>query len=216
MMGKYRNFSVLRNNLRDAIRAEIATIDDFKEGAIMLSFVVKSDIANEFLDYPCGYKSEDNVDVDFVYSARPNSPKTRHNGFRGMTDGEVACRGYAALKIEGCCYAVRNGFGRRSCDMPDEAITWGRENDRGAVCFDINLENPGYFMDGNGDDHEHDPLILRIYIAVSGASGAEDERCAMAAAPVLEAWADGRPRLSRRTEEEFDLVLIGPSDWKEA
>ena len=92
-----RTFMGRVRDIRDTIRAEVSTIPDFKEGAIMLSFVVKSDIANKFLGYPCD-ENDSNVDVDFVYGVVPDSPKTRASGFRGMTDGEVACRGYAALK----------------------------------------------------------------------------------------------------------------------
>lgn len=179
-MGK--TFADLRNGIRNAIRVEVATIPDFEEGAIMLCFVVKSKSANIVLGCPCD-DGELNADVIYAYSARPNSPKTRKNGFRGMTDGEVACLGYAALKNEGCCYAVRNNLGHRSSDMPDEAVTWGRVNDRGTVCFDVIYNGPtpiGY---------PNKYLFLRIYITVSGASGEEDERCALAAAPVIKEWA---------------------------
>lgn len=172
------NFLELAKNLRNAIRGEAATIPDFKTGAIVLSFVVKSDGGNQFLGGFCD-EGDSNVDVDLTYSIRPGSPKTRPNGFRGNTEGEVACRGYAALKIEGCAYAVRNNLGRRSCDMPDEAISWGRENDRGAVCFDIMRQKPLRGCE----------LFLRLYVAVSGASGKEDERCALAAGNVLKEWA---------------------------
>ena len=199
-------FFDLRDGIRDAIRAEVATIPDFDCGAIVLSFVVKSELANRLLGNPCD-KDEENTDVDFAYSAKPNRPKTRPNGFRGMTDGEVACRGYAALKIEGCCYAVRNGLGRRSSDMPDDAVTWGRANDRGAVCFDIEgklcpLRCANEF------------LLMRIYVAVSGVDSMEDERCALAAAPVIKKWAtdvnlhdyDPRPLVLRVIEPEPEEV----------
>lgn len=195
-MGK--TFFELANNLRNAIRTRATTIPDFKTGAIMLSFVVKSDDGNQFLGGFCG-EDDSNVDVDLVYSIRPNSAKTRPNGFRGMTDGEVACRGYAALKIEGCAYAVRNNLGRRSCDMPDEAISYGRENDRGAVCFDIVRQ----------DFNNREPF-LRLYVAVSGASGKEDEWCAMAAGDVLKDWAN------TATDHYWKYDLIEPEDEKAA
>lgn len=183
----------LVGDLRDAIRAEAAKITDFEEGAMVLSFVVKSEDANEFLG---GFSDpeDSNVDIDFTYGIRRRSPKTRKNGFRGRTDGEVACRGYAILKIEGCAYAVRNNLGRRSCDMPDEAVAWGRENDRGAVCFDI------MYDDADGEDN----LFLRLYVAVSGASGEEDERCAMAAHRVLSIFADTESSVDRH------WFILGP------
>lgn len=225
-----KTFLELANNLRNTIRARAATIPDFETGAIMLSFVVKSDDGNQFLGGFCE-EGDSNVDVDLIYSVRPNSPKTRPNGFRGMTDGEVACRGYAALKIEGCAYAVRNNLGRRSCDMPDEAISWGRENDRGAVCFDIMRCLEIYNSSYSTLLETHDPdLFLRVYIAVSGASGKEDEWCALAAADALKEWACSQQSKSapvfpknlrdhgytHQVIEKWVWEVIEPGDEKEA
>ena len=171
-------FQKLVAQIVGAVRAEAAKILDFDNGAIRLLFVPKCPEAAEFLGW-AGF-SHAEIDVDVGFAIKDGASHTRPAGWRGDKD-ECDCYGYAALKIEGCAYAVRHNLGRRSRDMPDDAITWGRENDPGAVCYDV-------VVDQNPDDFLLDPLYLRIYVAVSGADSDEDERCAMAAHSVISDW----------------------------
>ena len=192
-------FVELRNSMRDAIRAEAAKILDFDCGAIILSFIGKCELANEFLDDPC--KGGDGRDNDFAYKVRPDRPMTRPNGFRGVFDGERACRGCATLKLESCSYAVGEKLGRRSCDTPDSSIALGRLNERGAVCFDVNMEDGTPFF--------------RSYISVDGASSEENERCALAAASVLRKWVAEKCHITGEKGhivETVKFVLIEPED----
>ena len=172
-----KSFKELRDRMLRAVRAEVAKIKGFTNGAIKFQFVVKSRESYDFLGYP-SYEYELDVDVASVYSVKPNFPKTLY-----LENGdEVSCAGFAALKIEGCCHAVHYGTGRRSSDMPEEAVAPGRVREKGAVCFDIMCQKPPYL---------YEFLFLRVYVAVSGATGVEDERCALAAGPAIKEWAEG-------------------------
>lgn len=188
-------FQEFNENLIQTIRYAASQIDSFTEGAIVVRYIAKSPTIAGWLGghnvgaigIPGNVESDPNVDLDLVYSVVPGGPKTRSSGWRGDSDrDEVACAGYAALKLEGCAYAVVHGFGRYSDDMPAEFETDGRVNSRGAMCFDI---YPPEDEDGIITDDqlaEGERPWLRIYIAVSGATGPEDKWCAYQAIGALQ------------------------------
>lgn len=188
-------FREFNENLIQTLRYATSRIDSFAEGAIAVRYIAKSPAVAKWLgDYnagaigvPSDIEHDPNVDVDLVYSVVPGAPKTRAPGWRGDPNRyEVACAGYAALKLEGCAYAVIHGHGRYSDDMPTEANTDGRVNSRGAVCFDV------YFPEDKNGIITDDQLVkgehpwLRIYVAVSGATGPEDKWCAYQAIGALQ------------------------------
>lgn len=186
-------FQEFNDTVIAAIRYAASQILEFKEGAIALRYVAKDPVTatwigssrSEANEQPCygtlvnnDTATDPNVDVDLVYSVVPGNPKTRAAGWRGDPNSpEVACAGYAMLKLEGCAYAVVHGYGYCSDDMPEEFVTDGRVNGRGAVCFDIFP----YQIDGGIIPDEKatlEPPCLRLYVAVSGATGEEDKYCA--------------------------------------
>lgn len=182
-----------------AIRFAASSIRDFEEGTIALRYAAKDPVTAAWIgshsttdDQPHygtlvnnDTVTDPNVDVDLVYSVVPGNPKTRAAGWRGDPNNpEVACAGYAALKLEGCAYAVIHDYGYCSDDMPEEFVTDGRVNSRGAVCFDIfpyQIDN-GIIPDEKADI---EPPCLRLYVAVSGATGEEDKYCAYQAIHAL-------------------------------
>lgn len=173
--------SALVRYMRSEIRLEAAKIPDFEEGVIALSLVGKSEWTNESLGDFCD-NDDNNVDVDFVFAIRPGGRKTRKAGFRRKTKREMACRGHAVAMIEACAYVVVRGIGRKSSDMPTENNACGRVNKRGAICFDL------VAIEGDFRDPETDKLMMRIYVAVAGASGKENEICARAAEKAITKW----------------------------
>ena len=158
-------------DLRDVVETTIFTIRhaadqirQFDHGAIALRFVPKCDSAYDWLGCYRDKKDGD-TDVDFVYSVKPGESKTRPAGWRGNPNNlGVACAGYAMQKIEGCARALVNGYGRCSDDLPDELAIPGTCNSRGGLCYDILSPSGGLWM--------------RVYVAVSGATGDEDKWCA--------------------------------------
>jgi hypothetical protein len=174
-------FQDLVRDIVEAVQTEIAKISDFDNGAIRLLFVPKCDKAVGFFG---GFGRH--CEIDLGFPVREGASHTRAAKWRGKEDRkECDCYGYAALKIEGCAYALRNNLGRRSCDMPEEAETWGRASDQGCVVYDIFITDR--FGIGDNSSPEH---YFRLYVSVSGAMGDEDERCALAASSILQTWCD--------------------------
>jgi hypothetical protein len=167
----------LVKGISDAVRAKAAEVPDFENGAFRLLFVPKCEDANQFLG---GFGVD--CEVDFGFSIKEGGSRTRP----AMDEQkECACYGYAAEKIEGCAYALRNGFGRRSSDMPGGFETWGRVNDPGCVVYEIfSAEKFGI------TDNPSPQLYLRIYVSVSGATGTEDTDCALAVGGVIQDWCE--------------------------
>ncbi len=166
----------LVNQISDAIRAKAAEIPDFNNGAFRLLFVPKCEDANSFLGgFGIG------CEIDFGFAIKDGGKRTRP-----AIDGhkECACYGYAAEKIEGCAYALRNNLGRYSDDMPESAETWGRASDKGCVVYEIFANEVGIM------DDSLSKLYLRVYVAVSGATGKEDQQCALVAGDILQQWCD--------------------------
>lgn len=170
-------------------------IDSFAEGAIAIRYVAKSPAIAGWLGghnvggigVPSGIENDPDVDLDLIYSVVPGGRKTRAAGWRGDPSRyEVACAGYAALKLEGCAYAVVHGYGHYSDDMPAEFNTDGRVNGRGSVCFDIYPPEDEYGIISDDQLAEGEHPWLRIYIAVSGATGPEDKWCAYQAISALQ------------------------------
>lgn len=155
--------------LKKVIQAEVLRIPTFKEGAIQLLFAPKCDEADMMM-FGIGRDCE----RKFIFPARFGYSHTRPAGYRGSDEAECDCSGYAALKIQGAAYAVKHKLGDSSEDMPDENVTWGRENDPGCICYVI------YDL--------RDKEFMRIYVSVSGADSDEDKACAKAARPVIFNW----------------------------
>lgn len=170
----------LARNIVNAVQAEVAKIPDFENGAIRLLFVPK---CSEAVKYLCGFGKD--CEPDLVFPAKEGGKHVRPAGFRGSNEPECDCYGYTAIKIGGCAYAVKHDLGRRSSDMPEDAITWGRVNDKGCVAYDVSYANRLGISDNPPYKH-----YFRLYVAVSGAEGEEDEQCALAASNVLQKWCD--------------------------
>lgn len=169
----------LIRNIVNAVQLEATKIPDFDNGAIRLLLVPQCGLA---VDYIGGFGIDCEVDLGFPIKKGGN--RTRPAKWRGDEDRkECGCYGYAALKIEGCAYALRNHLGRRSSDMPESAETWGRTNSRGCVVYDIFITE----RFGITDSSKPKPYF-RLYVAVSGATGEEDEQCALAASGILQQW----------------------------
>lgn len=188
-------FQEFNEMIIQTIRYATSQIDSFDEGAIAVRYVAKSPSIAGWLGghnvgaigTGNGIENDPNVDLDLVYSVVPGSPKTRSAGWRGDPDRrEVACAGYAMLKLEGCAYAVTHSHGRCSDDMPKECETDGRVSSRGAVCFDLYPpeDENGIITDDQLVEGEHP--WLRLYVAVSGATGPEDKWCAYQAINALQ------------------------------
>lgn len=169
---QWLQFILLVRRLKNAVQKEIARIPDFKHGAIQFLFVPKCKKADRMM-FAIGRDCE----RKFIFPSRDGYGHTRPSGFRDSEESECDCSGYAALKIQGAAFALKNGYGSKSQDMPDADITWGRENDPGAICFLV---------------FKKARLFMRVYVAVSGASGQEDQKCAEAAGPILSRWAKWR------------------------
>lgn len=184
----------LTRSIVDAIQAEAVKVPDFDNGAIRLLFVPKCETAVDFL----GNFGPD-CEIDLGFPIKKGASHTRPAKWRGDVDRkECDCYGYAALKIEGCAYALRNNLGRHSCDMPEEAETWGRASDKGCVVYDISIVKGFWFTYNPSLKH-----YFRLYVAVSGALGDEDERCALAAGDVLQQWCD-----TERDDDGYKIFFL--------
>jgi len=170
----------LARNIVNAIQTEVEKIPGFDNGAIRLLFVPK---CPEAVEYLCGFGKD--CELDLVFPAKKGGKHVRPAGFRGSNEPECDCYGDTATKVGGCAYARKKGYGRYSSDMPEKAITHGRTNDKGCIVFDI------YITDKTETKVSPLPIdYFRLYVAVSGAMGDEDEQCALAACDVLQQWVD--------------------------
>lgn len=191
----------LASKIVDAIQEEIAKIPEFDNGAIRLLFVPK---CNEAANKIGGFGLH--CELGLSFPVKKGSSHTRPAGWRGdSSESECDCNGYAALKIGGCAYAIKNGFGYRSRDMPTSAVTWGRENDPGCVAYDI-----CYISRFGVADSSKPSIYVRIYISVSGATGEEDERCALAAGVIIRQWCDTEIGDDGFGHKENILLCFGP------
>ncbi len=170
---QWLQFILLVRRLKNAVQREVARIPDFKHGAIQFLFVPKSKKADRMM-FAIGRDCE----RKFIFPSRDGYGHTRPAGFRGSDEAECDCSGYASLKIQGAAFALKHGCGSKSQDMPNTEVTWGRECDPGAICYQV--------FTRKGKDY------MRLYCAVSGASSQEDQKCAEAAGPVLSRWAKWR------------------------
>lgn len=208
------DFQEFNDHLIRTIRYAASQIADFNEGAIALRYVGKSpSIARWLGGYNVGSVDNDpNVDVDLIYSVVPGGPKTRSAGWRGDPERrEVACAGYAMLKLEGCAYAMVHGYGRYSDDMPKECETDGRVSGRGAVCFDLYPPEDEHGIIADDQLAEGEQPWLRVYVAVSGATGPEDKWCAWQAICALEqllCTADPDRIVAPTYEPNFDEITM--------
>ena len=166
---QWLQFIKLIHDLKKAVQTAIAKIPDFKHGAVQFLFVPNCEKANRMM-FGIGMDCE----RKFIFPARPGYGHTRPAGYRGNREKECDCSGYAALKIQGAAFAYKNHMGNRSQDMSTTYLTWGRENDPGAVCYAL-------------FDYKSKPF-MRLYVGVSGADGNEDQECAANARPVIVKW----------------------------
>jgi hypothetical protein len=190
----------LARRIVNAVQAEAGKIPDLDNGAIRLLFVPKCGTAD-------GYFGHFGLDCELglVFPIKEGASHTRPAKWRGKEDRkECNCSGYAELKIQGCAYAHNHDLGQRSCDMPEEAVTWGRTNDRGCVVYDVYTTDTESLSVADNPTPMH---AFRVYVAVSGATGDEDEQCALAAGYALQWWCDtslgGHP-------EKYLYSLTGP------
>lgn len=194
----------LARDICTGIRVAIGTkIPDFRDGTIAIRFEGMNDAAIAWL-YGLPYRdynAHDGTLHDHVFKATVSGSTTRPAGWRDDPENiEVNCAGYVMLKLEACAYAVTHGLGRCSDDMPESAEIYGRAADPGAVCFDL-------VSDLN--DNDNPPLTalpelqrtgqhwLRIYVGVSGATGAEDKECALQAYRTIMSWLQHSPNAHR-------------------
>lgn len=160
----------LNDYVIDAVRFAASQIRDFKQGAIVLRYIPAPEAIGWF---------GPNVYVNLTYSIVPDGTTTRAAGWRGNPDNpEIDCARDAALKLEGCAFAVAHKHGRCSDDLPDDAVADNMSNDSGAVCFDL-IHNE------RGNPSTEDRLYLRLFISVSGATGEENKYCAYQAMQTL-------------------------------
>lgn len=187
----------LARDIANAIRLEATKVLDFDNGAIRVLFVPQCEDANSFLG---GFGIDCKIDLGYAIKEGASCTRPARDDHK-----EFACYGYAAEKIDGCAYALQNGLGRRSCDIPESAETWGRVNDKGCVVYDILMTKRFGIADTS-------PPIsyLRVYIAVSGATSREDELCALAAGGVLQKWCDEESDDDGFGHNEKYLALIRP------
>lgn len=211
-------FHEFNEMLVHTIRYATSQIDSFDEGTIAVRYVAKSPSIAGWLGghnvgaigKSGGIESDPNVDLDLVYPVVPGGRKTRAPGWRNDPNRcEVACAGYAALKLEGCAYAVVHGYGRCSDDMPAECETDGRVNGRGAICFDLYPPEDEKGIIADDQLAEGEQPWLRIYIAVSGATGPEDKWCAYQAINALQQLlADPECVIGPDYEPNFDEITM--------
>lgn len=213
-------FQEFNETLIQTIRYATSQIDSFDEGAIAVRYIAKSpSIAGWLGEHnvgaigkPGGVEQDPNVDLDLVYSVIPGGPKTRTPGWRGDPNHrEIACAGYAALKLEGCAYAVVHGYGRCSDDMPAKFNTDGRINSRGSICFDLYPPEDENGIITNDQLAEDEHPWLRLYVAVSGATGPEDKWCAYQSINALQqllCTADPNCIVAPDYEPNFDEITM--------
>lgn len=176
-------FNILIEDIVAAVQADIATVPDWECGAIHLLIVPKCDEARRFIGGPAG-----NPEIEFTFPAKPGFSHTRPAGWRGDPD-ECDCAGYAKLKTQGTAYAFKHGYGYRSRDMPDSAVTWGRENDAGGIVFVIKHQVGETALMGQVVRVPPKTTdFMRIYVSSSGADSLEDESASMSAKAPLDAW----------------------------
>ena len=176
-MGKKLTIQELSEKMKYAVREKALDFPGFDYGSMRFLFVAQCNKAVNFLG---GFGKDCHIDLGYPIKldgshTRPAQPD--------LNEKECACYGYAANKIEGCACALRNNYGRRSCDMPEKDETWGRVSDQGCIVYDV------YYVDRFGITDDPKPEhYLRIYVSVSGATGQEDEYCAYAAGLIIENW----------------------------
>jgi hypothetical protein len=140
-------------------------VDGFEHGAVNLALVALSDYGTEFLGVP-----EQGCEVSFVSKVGDS----RHRPAGTVWDehgGAVNCGAYTALQVGGAYYAISHGLGNCSDDMPTGIEIPGCSNRAGCVAVDI------YRPVGSMTREK----LLRIFVAISGASSEVDKACALSA-----------------------------------
>ncbi|MCL2869725.1 hypothetical protein FWF48_02865 [Candidatus Saccharibacteria bacterium] len=197
-----KSFRDLDAEILHAVRDEAAKIPDFECGAVRRLYVPK---CVKTLDWLLGLA----CDVDLDSPIREGGSVIRPVNWRGSDVSAGDCYGWAALKIMGCAEAIRQGLGYRSCGLPQSFVdeSWGLTNDQGCVAYDIHREFEAGTMSTIGNQ-----LFVRIFISVSGATSAEDERCALAGGEVIRKWCAEDSRQERLTNLVPYLHIIGKPD----
>jgi len=167
----------LARNIVNAVQAEAAKVPGFDYGAIRLLFVPKIDMAEKFVG---GFGLD--CEMGLIYPIKLGASHTRP---AQGDEKECDCSGYAALKIQGCAYALKNGLGRKSGDMPESAETWGRASDKGCVVYEISMK---LLLKDCSPSGIGSVSLLRLYVSVSGADSIDDERCAFVAGDIIRQW----------------------------
>lgn len=181
--------TVLAAAICRSVRHAVSKTPNFREGAIAIRFVSKSLNSHNWLFGTNDFMTpEDDIDVDFMFSAVPSAPKTRPAGWNNDSGNlEVACAGCVMLRLEACAYAVSHNLGRCSENLPEMGKAYGRDEDPGAVCYDIFYTDDNFLIPSTlADQNRSSGLLLRIYIGVHGAEfPAQDKKCALAAGQTI-------------------------------
>lgn len=183
-------FNKLVIDIRDAVREKAKNVPKFVEsgnGAIrILAYPLNKD-ADKWLggfgefnrrfnpNAGVGIGYNDIPDYELTFAITPGGSRV----IKGVWDGveqTVDCYAFSALKIAHCSRAQDEGAGLCS-GLKLEAENLTPDNGygpyRGAICIEI-TQNQGL------KDY------CLIYVCVSGADSADDEKCAAAAIPVVE------------------------------
>ncbi|MFV0484772.1 MAG: hypothetical protein ACK5MU_00870 [Candidatus Saccharimonadales bacterium] len=204
------DFKKIMHQIVERVQVEAAKIPDFDAGTIRLTFNPLCEEAGKWLgDWDFGGSK---CEPEFVFPIHDGGSHTRKAGWRGENCGIVNTYGYSALKVAAASYARAHEQGNCSEDAklepwPDD---WcdeehGYAPSTGCVCYEI---DHAVWHTATPDGYDLKPF-MRIHVSVSGATGEEDKRCAMAAFPAINGWCRSETRQLFRTYSRQVLYLKG-------
>ncbi len=184
-----KQYNELVVSIRDTVREEAKKVPKFVEsgnGAIrILAYPLNKD-ADKWLggfgefnrrfnpNAGVGIGYNDIPDYELTFAITPGGSRV----IKGVWDGveqTVDCYAFSALKIAHCSRAQDDEAGLCSGLTLKDAEYLTPDNGygpyRGAICFEIKQGLKDYLL---------------LYVCVSGADSADDEKCAAAAIPVIE------------------------------
>ena len=184
-------FNSLEEKILETVRRKAQEIPIFREsgnGAIRILAYPLCPGANQWLGGKGKIKLDENgmpilidvPDYETTYCITPSGSRIIQSEWDGITH-LVDCYSYSAMKIAHCARADRLGIGLKSglelwdSYLIDEESGYGPY--AGAICVKVIEEYDKMKL-------EPKPFCL-IYVCVSGADSKDDEKCSMAAIPII-------------------------------
>ena len=212
-----KTFNSLEQKILEAVRAKAQEIPIFKEtgnGAIRILAYPFCPGANQWLGGKGEIQLDENgmpilidvPDYETTYCITPSGNRTAHKELEGIMH-LVNCYAYSAMKIAHCARADHLNIGLKSGLKLHDIwmIETEEENDgyapyAGAICVKVIEEytDPTIKLKSR--------LFCYIYVSVSGADPKDDEKCSMAAIPVIKDF------FEKEGSEPVRYTFITPED----